>query len=81
MHGDIGEGWPLVGDKQTRTLSNLPLKWMMDEIRELPDGNGALGFDAEWKPFLEKKVNTQSENVDDFVLKPEIEGPPMFPVP
>lgn len=80
-HGDIGGGWPLVGDKQTRTLSNIPLKWMMDEIRELPDGNGTLEFDAEWKPSLNKEVNPHSENVDDFVLKPDVEGPPMFPEP
>ena len=79
-HGDIGGGWPLVG-KQTRTLSNLPLKWMMDGIQNLPEAAGALAFEAEWQPYLDKDVNEHSTAIEDFILKPDVQGAPLFPKP
>lgn len=79
-HGDIGGGWPLVGE-QTRTLSNLPLKWMMDEIRDLPETDGKLKFESEWESFVERKVDADAGDLDEFVLKPEMEAAPVFPRP
>lgn len=84
-HGDIGGGWPLVKE-QTRTLSNLPLKWMLDEIRDLPEthGNikdGKIKFEPQWESLVERKIDTSSGNLDEFILKREVDAAAVFPKP
>ncbi|KAI4152151.1 MAG: hypothetical protein LQ341_000764 [Variospora aurantia] len=80
-HGDIGGGWPLVKD-ETRTLSNLPLKWMLDEIRDLPETDHKLKFKPDMDRCLDRKVNVSSKDIDEFILKEDIENTdPIFPKP
>lgn len=79
-HGDIGGGWPLE-EGQTRTLSTLPLKWMLDEIRDLPDDDGKIQFEPHQKSFLEREVDPSGDNLNNFVLEPEAKAAPKFPKP
>ena len=44
-HGDIGGGWP-ARKGETRTLSSFSLKWMLNQILNLPDGQDKLKFDT-----------------------------------
>ena len=79
-HGDTGGGWPLVG-KQTQTLSNLSLKWMMEYVLHLPEAARELAFEAEWQPYADKYVNEHSTAIGDFIVKPDVQGAPLFPKP
>ncbi|KAI4090257.1 MAG: hypothetical protein LQ344_004883 [Seirophora lacunosa] len=79
-HGDIGGGWPLA-KKETRTLSNLPLKWMLDEVRDLPENDSKLKFEPQLASAVERKIDTSSGDIDEFVFPPEVEASPIFPKP
>ena len=46
-HGDIGGGWERVEDK--RLLSDIPLEWMIQEIKSLEEGSSHLAFDERQK--------------------------------
>ncbi|KAL8921769.1 MAG: hypothetical protein Q9208_005526 [Pyrenodesmia sp. 3 TL-2023] len=78
-HGDIGGGWPLE-EGQTQTLSTLPLKWMLDEIRGLPESDGKIEFESQ-KSHKEPKVDTSGHKLNDFILEPQVKGAPTFPKP
>lgn len=81
-HGDIGGGWPVdVKKKETRTLSDISLKWMLDEIRDLPETDGKLKFEAHLQPLVERRVNAFSSEIDEFILKPDLDAVPVFPKP
>ncbi|KAL8901931.1 MAG: hypothetical protein Q9207_004954 [Kuettlingeria erythrocarpa] len=79
-HGDIGGGWPLE-EGQTRTLSTLPLKWMLDEIRDLQETDGRIQFEPHQKSFVERKVHPSDDDLNHFILEPEANGAPKFPKP
>ncbi|KAL8960392.1 MAG: hypothetical protein Q9193_002894 [Seirophora villosa] len=79
-HGDIGGGWPLA-KKQTRTLSSLPLKWMLDEVRDLTESDSKLKFEPRLASAVERKIDTSSGDIDEFVFQPEVEASPIFPKP
>lgn len=42
-HGDVGGGWSRKPG-QTRMLSDIPLAWMLEEVRNLPDTENKLEF-------------------------------------
>ncbi|KAL8756456.1 MAG: hypothetical protein Q9184_004500 [Pyrenodesmia sp. 2 TL-2023] len=78
-HGDIGGGWPLE-EGQTHTLSTLPLKWMLDEIRDLRDSDGKIKFEPH-QECVESQMDTPGYNLNDFVLERQVKGAPTFPKP
>jgi uncharacterized protein (DUF2235 family) len=44
-HGDIGAGWPRnIKKGQKRLLSDIPLAWMLNEVRTLPNTHQKLDF-------------------------------------
>ena len=93
-HGDVGGGWPRRAGEETRTLSTLSLKWMIEEIIHLPNESGKLRFgtEDEWAGLREtgaKVVDIVKDtsiadrprhDLDRFVLLPDNE-PPKFPKP
>ena len=85
-HGDIGGGW-LRKAHETRTLSTVTLKWMIQEIINLPDTPHKVKFgkEKEWAPTVDVKDlaqdNSRPKNdLDRYVLVTD-EKPPVFPKP
>ena len=50
-HGDVGGGWPRDGKKPL--LSDIPLAWMIDEMKNLPDVEKKL----EWLPETDQSFH------------------------
>lgn len=91
-HGDVGGGWPRT-DKQNQTLSTLSLKWMINEILDLPDNTDKLKFgtievededsgkvfDVDVEHLAKANPGTE-DNLNHYVLRPSKESP-TFPKP
>ncbi|KAJ6263850.1 hypothetical protein Dda_2422 [Drechslerella dactyloides] len=52
-HGDVGGGWGR-SDEQRRVLSDIPLAWMLEEVRNLPDTEVKLEFTQPDEFILER---------------------------
>ena len=58
-HGDVGGGWER-GEKQNGLLlSDMPLEWMIHEIKELPDKRDKLAFNKDALPPCLQDVAAQ----------------------
>ena len=85
-HGDIGGGWPRKG-KETRTLSTLTLKWMINEMINLPNTTNKVKFgkEKEWAPTMDVEDLAQDDakskdDLERYVLVPDEEDA-IFPKP
>ncbi|KAF3930308.1 hypothetical protein ABW19_dt0200735 [Dactylella cylindrospora] len=54
-HGDIGGGWARK-DGQRRALSDIPLAWMLEEVRNLPNTENKLQFTQPDEFIIERDV-------------------------
>ncbi|EWC44852.1 hypothetical protein DRE_00911 [Drechslerella stenobrocha 248] len=55
-HGDVGGGWSGRKPGQTRALSDIPLAWMLQEVRNLPDTENQLEFTQPEEFILEQNA-------------------------
>ena len=85
-HGDIGGGWPRK-PHETRTLSTITLKWMIQEMINLPGTPQKVKFgkEKEWAPTVDVKDLAQDNSrpeydLDRYVLVTD-KDPPVFPKP
>ncbi|EPS38005.1 hypothetical protein H072_8270 [Dactylellina haptotyla CBS 200.50] len=55
-HGDVGGGWGK-NQEQRRALSDIPLAWMLEEVRNLPNTENKLDFTQPDEWVLEQKAH------------------------
>ena len=66
-HGDIGGGWERVEDKCL--LSDIPLKWMIEEIESLEDGFSHLAIDERQKSKILSSSTLENNAPHDMLAR------------
>ncbi|KAF3147500.1 hypothetical protein TWF594_002715 [Orbilia oligospora] len=65
-HGDVGGGWGKAPD-QKRALSDIPLAWMLQEVRNLPDTENKLEFTQPEEYLLEKGAEEAERQFEEHL--------------